>query len=69
MLSNPLLLFVSSGIIVATILAFSVLADTIDRGLDPRRAAQVSRTPRARLTPPTTQVIPVNPRKKLEARP
>lgn len=69
MLSNPLLLFVSSGIIVATILAFSVLADTIDRGLDPRRAAQPSRTQRARLTPPTTQVIPANPRKKLEARP
>lgn len=59
MLTSPLLLFVSSGVIVATILAFSVLADTIERGLDPRRRARRSRAARARLTPPRTQVIPV----------
>lgn len=59
MMTSPLLLFVSSGVIVATILAFSVLADGIERGLDPRRRVRAPRIPRSRLTPPRTQVIPV----------
>lgn len=72
MLTSPLLLFVSSGVIVATILAFSVLADAIERGLDPRRrsrAPRTPRTPRARLTPPRTQVIPLAAQKKMETTP
>lgn len=66
MLTNPLLLFVSSGVIVLTILAFSVLADAIERGLDPRRRARSPRAPRSRLTPPRTQVIPLDVQKKME---
>lgn len=59
MMTSPLLLFVSSGIIVATILAFSVLADGIERGLDPRRRTRMPKAPRGRLTPPRTQAVPV----------
>lgn len=37
MMTSPLLLLVSSGIVVATILSFSVLADALEKALDPRR--------------------------------
>ncbi|WP_309066008.1 ABC transporter permease [Microbacterium sp.] len=37
MTRSPLLLFVAGGIVVATVLAFSVLADALERSLDPRR--------------------------------
>lgn len=66
MLVSPLLLFVSSGMIVATILAFSVLADAIERALDPRRRNQVLRVLRGRPTP-RTQAIQVRPGKKARA--
>lgn len=37
MARSPLLLLVAGGIVVATVLAFSVLADALERSLDPRR--------------------------------
>lgn len=37
MIRTPLLLFIAGGIVVATVLAFSVLADALERSLDPRR--------------------------------
>lgn len=37
MTRTPTLLFVAGGIVVATVLAFSVLADALERSLDPRR--------------------------------
>lgn len=65
MMTSPLLLFVSSGIIVATILAFSVLADGIERGLDPRRRERAPRATKGRLFPPRTQAIPVEDARRL----
>ncbi|RLV55085.1 ABC transporter permease [Aeromicrobium phragmitis] len=37
MMQSPLLLLFSSGVVVATVLCFSVLADALERALDPRR--------------------------------
>ncbi|GAA2180219.1 ABC transporter permease [Brooklawnia cerclae] len=48
MMTSPLLLLVSSGVVVATILSFSVLADALEKALDPRR-----RKSRVELTPAT----------------
>lgn len=67
MLTSPLLLFVSAGVIVATILSFSVLADSLERALDPRRRSRRRRTPRGRITPPKTQVITVGNDREMEA--
>lgn len=37
MTRSPMLLFIAGGIVVATVLSFSVLADALERSLDPRR--------------------------------
>lgn len=38
MMTSPVLLFFSSGVVVATILSFSILADAFDKSLDPKRS-------------------------------
>lgn len=61
MMTTPLLLFVSSGVIVATILAFSVLADALERALDPRRRNRILRAVRGATNTPEPQVSGASP--------
>ncbi|MBM9462287.1 ABC transporter permease [Aeromicrobium sp. YIM 150415] len=52
MMRSPLLLLFSSGVVVATVLSFSVLADALERALDPRRGRRGRR--------PSTPVKPLS---------
>lgn len=63
MTRTPLLLFIAGGIVVATVLAFSVLADALERSLDPRRRRSRRDKPVAFARTEAIQTARVSPRR------